>query len=227
MQKVFKVFAQNLNYYNEGSLVGGWIELPQSPKKIDEYLKEVVKVDGEHEEYEIADVDEMPFPYSSIQWSDLHKLNDLAIVYSTLTEERKDAVHAHLEIDGEEHYAIEELINVCMQADDIEYYPYNFEGLEYNQKCSENLKLGYTMAEETGLYYELQKMNALEYFDFEKYGESYTFGLYETFKKGYLIIEYSVILDYYSSEQIKEKVSEILRNEELTQDIENDIDKDM
>lgn len=221
MQKVFRIFAQNLGYYNEGSIVGGWIDLPQSPEKIDEYLKDVVKVDNEHEEYEIADVDEMPFPYSSIQWSDLHKLNDLAIIYSTLTEDRKDAIHAHLEMDGEEYYAIEELINICMQADDIEYYPYNFEGLENNQRCSENLKLGYTMAETTGLYYELQKMRILDYFDFEKYGESYTYDNYVTFSKGYLITEYAVTLDYYSSEQIKEKVNEILqRKEREVQEIE-------
>ena len=45
MQKVFSIFAQNLAYYNEGSIEGGWLDLPQSPEVMDKYLKEVVKVD--------------------------------------------------------------------------------------------------------------------------------------------------------------------------------------
>lgn len=214
MQKKFSVFAQNLAYYNEGELVGGWLDLPQSPEVIDKYLKEVVKIDDEHEEYEIADVDEVPFPYPSIQWADLHKLNNLTIIYSTLTGEQKDAIQAHLWIEGEEYYSIEGLINICLQVDDIAYYPYSFEGLEYNQDCSPELKLGYTMAEETGIYWELQKLGALDYFDFEKYGESYTYSSYEAFSKGYLITDYDIVLDYYSSEEIKEKVNEILQEKE-------------
>ena len=43
MKKVFSIFAQNLAYYNEGELVGGWLDLPQPTEKIDKYLKEVVK----------------------------------------------------------------------------------------------------------------------------------------------------------------------------------------
>ena len=54
IQKVFSIFAQNLAYYNEGSIEGGWLDLPQSSKVIDDYLKNVVKVDNTHEEYEIA-----------------------------------------------------------------------------------------------------------------------------------------------------------------------------
>lgn len=211
MQKKFSIFAQNLSYYNEGELIGGWLNLPQFPEVIDKYLKDVVKIDDEHEEYEIADVDEVPFPYESIQWGELHKINDLAIIYSTLTEQEREAIQAHLELEGEEHYAIEELINICLQVEDIAYYSYSFEGLEYNQDCSPKLKLGYTMAEETGLYWELQKLGALDYFDFEKYGESYTYSSYETFSKGYLITDYDINLDYYSSEEIQEKVNEILK----------------
>lgn len=49
-------------------LKGGWLDLPQSSKVIDDYLKNVVKVDNTHEEYEIADVENpTPFPYASIQ----------------------------------------------------------------------------------------------------------------------------------------------------------------
>ncbi len=212
MQKVFSIFAQNLAYYNEGEIKGGWIDLPQSPEVIDRYLKEVVKVDSEHEEYEIADIDDIgPFPYSSIQWANVKDINNLAIIFSTLNTFQKEAIAAHLITIGEEHYDIDELINICLQADDINYYHYNFEGIEYSKDCSPEVKMGYTMAEEIGLYFELEKLGATNYFDFEKYGDSYSYN-YELFKDGYLIPDnYNLDLDLYSKEEIEEKVSEILK----------------
>lgn len=211
MQKVFGIFAQNLAYYNEGTIEGGWLDLPQSLETIDRYLKEVVKVDDEHEEYEIADVDNIgPFPYSSIQWSSVKDINNLAIIYSSLNEFQKEAVEAYLESEGADQYGIDELINICLQSDDISYYQYNFEGIEYNKDCSPNVKMGYTMAEEIGLYYELEKLGATNYFDFEKYGESYSYN-HQLFEKGYLIEDSSIDLNYYSREEIDEKVNEILQ----------------
>jgi len=214
MKKKFSVFPQNLAYYNEGEIVGGWIDLPQSPEVIDKFLEEVVKVDDEHEEYEIADFEHVPFPYESFQWGSLKKLNSLAIIYNTLDEERKEAIAANLEFQGEEYYSIDELINMCLQANEISYYRYHFEGIEYNQKSSAEIKMGYTMAEENGLYQELDKLRVLDFFDFEKYGNSFFYD-YELLENGYLINDYNLDLDYYSSEEIKEKVEEILKNNSL------------
>jgi len=96
MQKVISIFAQNLAYYNEGKIVGDWLNLPQSPEVIDKYLNDVVKIDKEHEEYEIADIEnDTPFPYSSIQWASVKDLNNLAVIFSTLNEEQKKAIQAH------------------------------------------------------------------------------------------------------------------------------------
>lgn len=212
MQKVIGIFAQNLAYYNEGKIVGDWLNLPQSPEVIDKYLNDVVKVDKEHEEYEIADVEnDTPFPYSSIQWSNVKDINNLALIFSTLNEFQKEAVEAYLITEGEEHYDINELINICLQADDIGYFQYNFEGIEYSRDCSKEIKIGYTMAEEIGLYYELEKLGVTNYFDFEKYGESYGYS-YELFENGYLIPDnYNVDLELYSKEEIEQKVNEIIQ----------------
>lgn len=212
MQKVFSIFAQNLAYYNEGSIEGDWIDLPQSPDVIDKYLKEVVKVDDEHEEYEIVDIDDniSPFPYDSIQWSSVRELNELALIFSKLDECQREAVQAYLVYSGEEHYAISELVNICLQVDDINYCRYNFEGLEYNQDCSPELKMGYTMAEENGIYHQLQKQGIIDYFDFEKYGESFGYD-YELLSNGYFIPNYDINLEYYSKEEIKEKANKILK----------------
>lgn len=212
MQKVFSIFAQNLAYYNEGYIVGDWIDLPQSPEVIDRYLKEVVKVDDEHEEYEIADVENIkPFPYSSIQWANVKDINNLAIIFSKLNESQKEAILAHLVYEGEEHYGIDELINICLQADDIAYYQYYFDGIEHCENCSPEVKMGYTMAEEIGLYNELEKLGAINYFDFEKYGESYEDN-HQLLENGYLIQgDYDIDLDLYSKEEIQEKVNQILQ----------------
>lgn len=209
MEKIFRIFAQNLGYYNDGELVGDWIDLPQSPEIIDKYLKEIVKIDDEHEEYEIADVENIsPFPYSSIQWASVQDINNLAIIYSTLNKFQKEAIEAHLEYEGGD-YDIDELINICLQVDEISYYRYYFEGIEYNQDCSPEVKMGYTMAEENGIYELLEKQRILDYFDFEKYGESFEYS-YELLSNGYLIPNYELNLEFYTKEEISEKVNEIL-----------------
>lgn len=217
MKKVFSVFAQNLAYYNEGELVGGWLDLPQPPEKIDKYLKEVVKIDSEHEEYEIGDVDNTsPFSYESMQWANLKDLNNLAIIYSSLDEIQKEAVEAYLEYEGGD-YGINELINICLQVDEISYYRYYFEGIEYNQDCSPEVKMGYTMAEENGIYELLEKQGILDYFDFEKYGESFGYNEH-LLENGYLVLDYNLDLNFYSNDEINEEVNKIV--EYLNKEVE-------
>ena len=217
MKKVFSIFAQNLAYYNEGELVGGWLDLPQPTEKIDKYLKEVVKIDREHEEYEIGDVDNTsPFSYESMQWANLKDLNNLAIIYSFLDEIQKEAVEAYLEYEGGD-YGINELINICLQADEISYYRYYFEGIEYNQDCSPEVKMGYTMAEENGIYELLEKQGILDYFDFEKYGESFGYNEH-LLENGYLVLDYNLDLNFYSNDEINEEVNKIV--EYLNKEVE-------
>lgn len=217
MKKVFSIFAQNLAYYNEGELVGGWLDLPQPTEKIDKYLKEVVKIDREHEEYEIGDVDNTsPFSYESMQWANLKDLNNLAIIYSSLDEIQKEAVEAYLEYEGGD-YGINELINICLQVDEISYYRYYFEGIEYNQDCSPEVKMGYTMAEENGIYELLEKQGILDYFDFEKYGESFGYNEH-LLENGYLVPDYNLDLNFYSNDEINEEVNKIV--EYLNKEVE-------
>lgn len=220
MKKVFSIFAQNLAYYNEGELVGDWLDLPQEPEIIEKYLKEVVKVDDEHEEYEIADVENIqPFPYSSIQWSNVKDLNNLAIIYNSLTEFQKEAVEAYLEYEGEENYDIKELINICLQADKLEYYQYSFDGIEYNEDFSPDLKMGYTMAEGLGIYDSLKKQGLLDFFDFEKYGKSFEY-TYELLDKGYYIPNDSIDLKFYTKEEIDEKINKIIEKNSKNKEVE-------
>lgn len=214
MKKEFSVFPQNLAYYNEGELVGRWIELPQSPENIKKYLKEDVKIDSEHEEYEIADVDEYPFSYESAQWASLEKLNSLAIIYSQLNDEQKEAVLGYADATSND-YSIDELINLCLQVDKICYYRYDFVGME-NGYYTPETKLGYTLAEANGLYEELERLNVENCFDFEKYGEEMGYD-FELLDNGYIdMSENSIELDLYTKDEIDEEVKEILENQEIT-----------
>lgn len=207
MKKVMSVYAQNLAYYNDGEIIGGWLDLPTTKEEIDDYLSEIVRIDDEHEEYEIADIDDCPFEYEIIQWADLHKLNNLAIIYSSLDEKELEMVNAYCE-NIESNLGIDEIINICLQTDRIPYYEYDS---QFNGYGSNEEKMGLTIANETGLLDTLQKLGVQDYFDFERYGEEFAFD-YELLDNGYL--EYADLdKKLYSKEEIEEIANEFLLKE--------------
>ena len=207
MKKVMSVYAQNLAYYNEGEIIGGWLDLPTTKEEIDDYLNEIVRIDNEHEEYEIADIDDCPFEYEIIQWADLHKLNNLAIIYSSLDEKELEMVNAYCE-NIESNLGIDEIINICLQTDKIPYYEYDS---QFNGYGSNEEKMGLTIANETGLLDTLQKLGVQDYFDFERYGEEFGF-YYQLLDNGYL--EYTDLdKKLYSKEEIEEIANKLLLKE--------------
>ena len=207
MKKVMSVYAQNLAYYNEGEIIGGWLDLPTTKEEIDDYLSEIVRIDDEHEEYEIADIDDCPFEYEIIQWADLHKLNNLAIIYSSLDEKELEMVNAYCE-NIESNLGIDEIINICLQTDKIPYYEYDS---QFNGYGSNEEKMGLTIANETGLLDTLQKLGVQDYFDFERYGEEFDFD-YQLLDNGYL--EYTDLdKKLYSKEEIEEIANKLLLKE--------------
>lgn len=52
---MLNIWVGNLGKYNEGELKGGWLELPKEKEEIDEFLKKVVGLNDEYEEYMIND----------------------------------------------------------------------------------------------------------------------------------------------------------------------------
>lgn len=214
MAKVFSVFVQNLGAYSEGNIVGDWIDLPQRKEVIDRFLKEKVKINNNYQEYEIADIEDFPFEHNIIQCADLQEINKLAVIYSLLDEQQIEATIGYCENSGNIDMNIEELINVCMQAEMI-YYSYYFEGVEYCSMFSKEEKYGYSLAEENGIH-KLLVDNNIEYcFDFEKYGRdasiSNNIALLE---KGYLDLSDTLNLQAFSKEEIQEKVDEYFIQEE-------------
>ncbi len=213
MKKEFSVFVQNLTYYNEGKIVGGWLELPQEPEAIEKYLKDIVKVDDEHEEYEVADIENFDFEYKVVQWENLGKINNLAIIYSMLNETQKEAVLGYYNnIDN--NLSINEIINICIQADKIPYYNYYFEGMSNFYDISNDEKIGRTMAEVNGLYDILEKNKVEDFFDFERYGEQFSYN-YELLENGYIEYTDEVNKNLYSEEEIELRIKSILKEEKI------------
>lgn len=215
MAKVFSVFAQNLGAYSGGNIVGDWIDLPQKKEVIDRFLKEKVKIFNTNQEYEIADTDEFPFEYKIIQYADLKEINKLAVIYSLLDEQQIEAAIGYCDNNGKFDMDIQELINVCMQAGLISYYPYSFEGSEHCSMFSNEEKYGYTLAEENGIH-KLLVDNNIEYcFDFEKYGRDACINNSITLlENGYLDLSDTLNLQAFSKEEIQEKVDEFFIQEE-------------
>lgn len=219
MKKVLSVFAQNLAYYNEGEIVGDWLELPTTREKIDEYLKEVVKVDDEHEEYEIADIDDCPFEYEIIQWANLHKINNLAIVFSSLDKTEQESVLAYCNSLSSD-LDIDEIINISLQANKIPYYEYNsdYKGYPIDEK------MGRTMADENGLTDMLEKMGVEQYFDYEGYGDDFSYE-YELLENGYLEYSDNIDKEFYSKEEIDEEIDKLLIKDKYAQKEEKVLEK--
>jgi hypothetical protein len=71
-----RVYVANLGRYTEGELVGGWINLPTSNQAIKTFLKDVVGLNEQYEEYSIQDYESI---FSIEEYVNIHDLNMLAV----------------------------------------------------------------------------------------------------------------------------------------------------
>ena len=136
---MLNVWVGNLGKYNEGELVGDWLNLPVSKKELETFLREKVGLqltqeevdkalakDGVcYEEYMINDY-ETDLPIKVSEYSNLTMLNLLALASEKVNN--MEAVETC--IDAQSTDDIGEIINVMLQEDDIPYYNYE-EKAEY------------------------------------------------------------------------------------------------
>lgn len=196
-----EIFVQNLGKYNEGELVGDWIKLPKTNEKIKRYLKEVVKLDEEYEEYMIGDyIIDIDFEIS--EYSNIYELNLLAVALEKV--ENIEAINSYIEIEGS--LSIKKIINLFLQQEEIPYYQYDFRNIEYCSNLSKEEKYGYTKAELSGLDQILEKEKIEQFFNYKEYGKEDTIvGDVELFENGYMSsLDANIDLDKYSFKEIKE-----------------------
>ena len=208
---MLNVWIGNLGKYNEGELVGEWLELPVSKKELDAFLREKVglqltqeEVDKAlvetgvcYEEYMINDY-ETDLPIKISEYTNLTMLNLLALASEKVNN--MEAIEAY--IDSQSTDDIEEIINIMLQEDDIPFYSYE----EDSEYLSNEEKYGMSKANWNGLQEVLDQHNVSDYFDYERYGADDDVILYDT---GYLysIESGNIDLHYYSLEEIKETLN--------------------
>ena len=116
MTRDFRVFITNLGKYNEGELVGKWLDLP-----CDDIESELASIgvadDSQYEEYFITDY-ENDWDYPVDEYEDLWQLNELAEKIADVDEKGDgDWLAAYMEAQGGDlEYALD-------NYDDSTFYP--------------------------------------------------------------------------------------------------------
>lgn len=208
---MLNVWIGNLGKYNEGELVGEWLKLPVSKQELDTFLREKVglqltqaEVDKAleeegvcYEEYMINDY-ETDLPIKISEYENLDNLNLLATIAENVND--MDAINAYVDSQGE--MTLEELANLMEQEDDIAYFRFSND----SSSMSAEEKMGYEMADATGLLSTLQKLRIEEFFDFEGYGSSWENGDITILDNGYIDFGDSDIdLNKYTLDELKEQ----------------------
>ena len=152
-----KVFLTNLGKYNEGYLIGKWVQLPVPQEKLDEVLEQI-GINEQYEEYFITDWESnLTGLHDAIsEYSSVVKLNELAEALEQLSSDEEDKLGAILE--DECCRCIGDVMDLIDQMDELDL----LQGIEDDES------LGYYYAEEVGCISIPE--NIQPYFDYERFG---------------------------------------------------------
>ena len=166
-----KIFLTNLGKYNEGELIGEWVELPASQEELKKVF-ERIGINEEYEEYFITDYE--CDLYEVGEYENIDKLNDIAERIKELDEEGSKVVKALIQELG---YSLDEAIDKVNSGD---YMIYN--------DCENMTDVAYQVIEECG-YLENVPDNVARYFDYESFGIELGIGWSYIFLDGSEVIE--------------------------------------
>lgn len=147
-----KIFLTNLGKYNEGELVGEWVELPVSQGELQEVFDHI-GINEEYEEYFITDY-ECDF-YEVGEYENLDTLNEIAERIEELGEKESKVVKALMSELG---YTLDEAIDKVNSGD---YRIYS--------DCDNMTDIAYQVVEECE-YLNNVPDNVARYFDYESFG---------------------------------------------------------
>lgn len=94
---MFRIFLTNLGKYNEGELVGKWVDLPCD--NLEEELEAIGVGAVPYEEYFITDY-ESDFGLEIGEYDNIDELNELAKELEALDEDEQETVKAYMEVEG-------------------------------------------------------------------------------------------------------------------------------
>lgn len=213
---------------------GGWISLPLPDDDVDRFLAEKAgaaqdtergympdgtRADTVYEEYAIQDSSAGPvlrgMGFSPGDYDDLHRLNLLAKQVEALPASSLDALDAYCGYDPPR--GAYSLMNLIEQADEIPFYPYDYDGAYEAdafgqtcvQQCSNEENLGYTILEGSEIKAFLEGRDAFMYFDVERYGRDAAINYFTLTGSGFLDNQGAGIdLGHYSDQELKERIEE-------------------
>ena len=149
---MMNIYLTNLGKYNEGELVGEWVELPVSQEELQEVFKRI-GINEEYEEYFITDY-ECDF-YEVGEYENIDTLNEIAEKLDELDESESKIVKAMMSECG---YTLDEAIEKVNNGDYMIY-----------SDCEDMTDVAYQVVENCGYLNNVPETVA-RYFDYESFG---------------------------------------------------------
>lgn len=150
------IFITNLGKYNEGELIGKWVELPIDDDALEDVLKEI-GINEEYEEYFITDSETNIAGLEIGEYDSIENLNDIAEQITDLDDYDIEIIDAYLYEGYDFEYAVEH------KDDAIVWYD-----------CNDMTDIAYQYIEETGLLHDVPE-SLQNYFDYESFGRDMGF----------------------------------------------------
>lgn len=150
---MLRIYLTNLGKYNEGMLVGEWVDLPVSEEELEKVFKRI-GINDEYEEYFITDYESDIDGVKVGEYENIDDLNELAEALEDLDSEEENVLSVMLE-DG---CTFEEALKKIKDRDYMVYY-----------NCDSMEDVAYQVVEESGLLDGVPEKVA-RYFNYEAYG---------------------------------------------------------
>lgn len=150
---MLRIYLTNLGKYNEGMLVGEWVDLPVSEEELEKVFNRI-GINDEYEEYFITDYESDIDGVKVGEYENIDDLNELAEALEDLDSEEENVLSVMLE-DG---CTFEEALEKIKDRDYMVYY-----------NCNSMEDVAYQVIEESGLLDGVPEKVA-RYFNYEAYG---------------------------------------------------------
>lgn len=152
---MLKGFITNLGKYNEGILIGEWVEFPLYEDELTRVLKKI-GINKNYEEYFFSDWDtDIPELHMATEFSDIEELNDFVERYEVLDSDQILAVEAYLE-------AINDNLGEALECAEAREY-------RICENCEDMTDVAYAIVEESGILFDVPEMVA-KYFNYKQFG---------------------------------------------------------
>lgn len=153
---MLRIFLTNLGKYNEGYLIGEWVDLPVSDDELDA-VKQRIGINDQYEEWFITDYETDIDGLTVNEYSNIEDLNELADTLENLDEYDREVIEAMIS----EGYTLSDAID---NKDNCMVY--------YDCDDMEDVAMAY--CEECGILDSIPD-HLRNYFDFKAYGRDMSF----------------------------------------------------